>query len=90
MIYFGLKSRGGHGLPKVALGPTMPYPSTPCGWAIPETILWPFQGWPPRGDGGPYSTRFYASVSNRTNLVTLRGGVAPKIRHMGDTRETQK
>jgi hypothetical protein len=24
--------RAGHGLPKVLLGPVMPYPSTPCGW----------------------------------------------------------
>jgi hypothetical protein len=28
----GRMARGGHGLPKVSLGPAMPYPSTPCGW----------------------------------------------------------
>jgi hypothetical protein len=38
-------ARGGHGLPKVASGPTMPYPSMPCKRATPETALWPFQGW---------------------------------------------
>jgi hypothetical protein len=27
----GRMARGCHGLPKVSLGPTMPYPSTPCG-----------------------------------------------------------
>jgi hypothetical protein len=38
-------ARGGHGLPKVLLGPAMPYPSTLCGWATPETAFWAFQGW---------------------------------------------
>jgi hypothetical protein len=28
----GLMARGGHGLLKLSLGLTMPYPSTPCGW----------------------------------------------------------
>jgi hypothetical protein len=37
--------RGGHGLPKVSLEPTMPYPSLPCGRATPEMALVPFQGW---------------------------------------------
>jgi len=40
--------RSDHGLPKVSPGPTMPYPSIPCGQAIPETALWLFQGWPTR------------------------------------------
>jgi hypothetical protein len=35
---------GGQGLPKLSLGPAMPYPSTLCGPATPETALWPFQG----------------------------------------------
>jgi hypothetical protein len=26
----GHMARGGHGLPKVSPGPTVPYPSTPC------------------------------------------------------------
>jgi hypothetical protein len=29
----GRMVRGGHGLSKVSLGPTLPYPSTLCGWA---------------------------------------------------------
>jgi hypothetical protein len=33
---------GGHGLPIVSPGPAIPYPSTPCGRATPETALWPF------------------------------------------------
>jgi hypothetical protein len=32
-------ARVGHALPKVSLGPTVPYPSTPCGRATPETTL---------------------------------------------------
>jgi hypothetical protein len=39
----GRMTRGGHGPPKVSLGPAMLYPSTPCGRATPETALWPFQ-----------------------------------------------
>jgi hypothetical protein len=38
-------ARGGHGLPKVLLGPALLDPSTPCGWATPETALRPFHGW---------------------------------------------
>jgi hypothetical protein len=34
--------KGGHGLPKVSTGPTMPDPSIPCGQASPETALRPF------------------------------------------------
>jgi hypothetical protein len=33
--------RGGHRLPKVSPGPAMPYPSTPCGRATPQTALRP-------------------------------------------------
>jgi hypothetical protein len=36
---------GGHGLPEVSLGPTMPYLSTPCGQATPIIAIRPFQGW---------------------------------------------
>jgi hypothetical protein len=39
-------ARGGHGLPKVSPGPTLPNPSTPCGGATAETALQQFQGWP--------------------------------------------
>jgi hypothetical protein len=31
--YHGRVARGGHGLPKVSLGPAMPDPSMPYGWA---------------------------------------------------------
>jgi hypothetical protein len=37
----GVWKRGGHGLPKVSLGPAMPTPSTPCGRDTPETAA----GW---------------------------------------------
>jgi hypothetical protein len=43
---------GGYGLPKVSPGPALSYPSTPCGWATPETALWPFLGWPACMAGG--------------------------------------
>jgi hypothetical protein len=36
-ICHGRMARGGHGLPKVSLGPAMPHPSTPCERATPET-----------------------------------------------------
>jgi hypothetical protein len=50
-------ARGGHGLPKVLLGPALTYPSTLCGWATPETAFRAFQGWYARRVGGlwPYS-----------------------------------
>jgi hypothetical protein len=44
--------RGIHGLPKVSPGLAMPDPSTPCGWASPQTALWPFGGWPARRADG--------------------------------------
>jgi hypothetical protein len=37
----GRTGRGIHGLPKVSTGPALPNPFTPCGWATPETALWP-------------------------------------------------
>jgi hypothetical protein len=57
----GRMARGSHGLPKVSLGPAMPYPSTPCGRTTPETALWPFQGWPTLRVGGlrPSPTLLY-------------------------------
>jgi hypothetical protein len=39
----GRMARGGHGLPKVSLGPTMPNPFIPCRQVTPETALWSFQ-----------------------------------------------
>jgi hypothetical protein len=34
-------AKGGHGLPVVSPGPTMSYPSTPCGRVTPETAIDP-------------------------------------------------
>jgi hypothetical protein len=57
-------ARGGHGLPKVSLGPAMLYPSMPCGWPYdnfrdgrqhsgqPATIFYPL-GYPM-----PYASGF--------------------------------
>jgi hypothetical protein len=45
-------ARGGQGLPKGSLGPAMPYSSTFCGRATPETVVQLFQGWPTRRVGG--------------------------------------
>jgi len=44
--------RGGHGLPKVSLWPTLPYPSMPCGRTTLEMAFQPFQGWPAHWVGG--------------------------------------
>jgi hypothetical protein len=57
-------ARGGHGLPKVSLGPTMPDPSTTCGRAIPEKGLQLFQLWPACLAGGlrPSSTPLGTSL----------------------------
>jgi hypothetical protein len=54
LLHFDHKrmARGGHGLPKVSLGPAMPYPNTPCGLATSETALRLFQGWPVYRAGG--------------------------------------
>jgi hypothetical protein len=48
-LFHGRMARGGHGLPKVSVGPAMPYPSMPCGQATPEMSLRLFQGGPPIG-----------------------------------------
>jgi hypothetical protein len=49
---------GGHGLLQVSPKPSLPYPSTPCGRAGPETAWQQFLGWPtPRAcDLWPFST----------------------------------
>jgi hypothetical protein len=41
----GRRGRGGHGLPKVSPGPTMPNLSAPYGLATAETAVRQFQGW---------------------------------------------
>jgi hypothetical protein len=64
----GHTARGGHGLPKVSLGPAIPYHSTPCRQATSETTLWPFEGSPARRSGGlrPFST--HLDTPRRTPL----------------------
>jgi hypothetical protein len=37
--FHGRMARCGHGLPKVLPGLALPYPSTPYGWATPETAV---------------------------------------------------
>jgi hypothetical protein len=43
--HHGRMARVGNELPNVSPGHAMPYPSTPCGRATPETALQLFQGW---------------------------------------------
>jgi hypothetical protein len=43
----GCMARGGYGLPKAWLGPTMPYFSTPCGWPPLNRPYSHFWGSPP-------------------------------------------
>jgi hypothetical protein len=51
-------ARGGHGLPKVSLGPAMLDLSMPCGQATHETAIQIFQRWPTHRFL-PSSTLFY-------------------------------
>jgi hypothetical protein len=66
-------SKGCHGLLKVSLGPAMPYPSTPCGRATPETAFHPFQGWPAlqAGNLGPFYTPLDSQCHRHMLKVTL-------------------
>jgi hypothetical protein len=77
---------GGHGLPKVSPGPAMPDPSTPFGWAIPETTLQPFLECPAHRAGeqlaavfysfrhpAPYAHAFLVGLSSRVCAVTGTG-----------------
>jgi hypothetical protein len=65
----GRMARGGHGLPKVSSGPTMPDPSTPCGQAIPELNLRPFQGWPARSAIGQCPSSTPLDTPRRTPML---------------------
>jgi hypothetical protein len=49
----GRIARGGHGLSKVSLGPTMPYLSTPCRRATPDTAILLSQRRPTHRVGSP-------------------------------------
>jgi hypothetical protein len=63
-------ARGGHGLHKVSGGPAIPYPSTPCKWATPETA----QGWPARKASGlqPFSTPLVTPRRTHMELTLTR------------------
>jgi hypothetical protein len=63
-------ARGGHGLPKVTPGPSMPYPFTPCGWATPKTALQLFLGWPTHRVGCLQPSSTLLDIPRRT-LKTL-------------------
>jgi hypothetical protein len=62
-------ARGIHRLPKVSLGPAMPYPSTPFGRATPKTALQPFLGWPACRAGGLRPSSTPLDTPRRTGLV---------------------
>jgi hypothetical protein len=47
-------------------GPPMPYPSTPCGEATPETALQPFQGWPTHRAGSLHPSSTPLDTPRRT------------------------
>jgi hypothetical protein len=47
----------------------MPYPSTPCGRATPETAIRPFQGWPARRAGGLQPSSTPLDTPRRTPMV---------------------
>jgi hypothetical protein len=52
-------ARVGHALPEVSLGPAIPYPSTLCGQATPETALWSVAVFNPLGHLTPYAYEEY-------------------------------
>jgi hypothetical protein len=51
-FHHGRTAQGGHGLPKVLLGPTLSDLSTPCGQVTLETAFRAFQRWPACKTGG--------------------------------------
>jgi hypothetical protein len=88
----GRIARGGHGFPKVSLGPAMPYPSTLCRQATPETTLQPFQGWPaaifyPLGHPTPYAYAIDSETPRRCKAAGQKPMVHIKL-HMGAAAET--
>jgi hypothetical protein len=62
-------ARGGHALPKVSPRPAMPNPSTPCGWATPETTFQPFQGWPASRAGNLRPSSTLLDTPRRTPII---------------------
>jgi hypothetical protein len=64
-------ARGGHGLPKLSLGPAIPYSSKPCRKTTPETALRPFQEWPVHRVGGPWPSSTLLNILRRRPMVTV-------------------
>jgi hypothetical protein len=63
----GRVARGGHGLYKVLLGPALPYPSTACGRATPETAKRPQS----RRPGGPKPSSTPLDIPRHTPMLVL-------------------
>jgi hypothetical protein len=86
-IEHGRMARGGHGLPKVSPRPAIPYPSTPCGWAIPETAVRPVQGWSAQRLGGLRPSSTLLNTPHRTPMGKNEwqswkgsGGFLPRVK----------
>jgi hypothetical protein len=62
-------ARGDHGLSEVSPVPAMPDPSMPCGRAIPETALRPFQGWPAQRAVGQRLSSTHLDTPRRTPMA---------------------
>jgi hypothetical protein len=65
----GRMARGGYGLPKALPVLAMPNPLTPCGRAISETALHPFQGWLAPSAGGPAAAFTPLDAPRRTPMI---------------------
>jgi hypothetical protein len=55
---------------KYLWGLQLPYPSTPCGRATPETTLEPVQGWPARRAGGLQPSFTSLNTPCRTPMIS--------------------
>jgi hypothetical protein len=89
----GRMARGGRGLPKVSCGPAMPYPSMPCGQAIPETAIsgvarqqgrWPASVFYLFGHPTPYAYEFDLRI--KTTWSTLKTAVTGTIKNEAGTK----
>jgi hypothetical protein len=65
-------ARAIHGLPKVSPGPALPYPSTSCRLATPETALKLSLRWPTRRVGGLRAPCTPFDTTRRMGLVAIR------------------
>jgi hypothetical protein len=50
----------------------MPYHSTLCGHSTPETVSWPFQGWPTRKAGGLWPSSTLSDTPRHTPMILTR------------------